>query len=206
MKQVAKSLIRAGLITYLGTFVGCGDTSPDSEPAASSEPAVSFDSAPASSPALASALAEDQNPTSEEVTLRPGDKITWTPTNPHRVRFGGTITVNDAEVRLTSFSDVQKVLKDFNPQLTVDAEGIALGPPGGKVTATVREEADQSGVSSFFFTCGFPPHRVAMVTTDFLIAPGSGNNHARDVQIRSSNNPLAWMLRGADGDRPLTRP
>jgi hypothetical protein len=145
-------------------------------------------------------------PTQQELTLHPGDKITWTPAAPHRVRFGGSITFNNAPLSLTPFSDVSKVLKDFNPPLTADAQGMAVAPTGTKVMATVSETAATSGISGFFFTCGFPPHSPGMVTVDFKIEPAPSGGQPRDVQIISSpNGPVRWLLKTADGNKNLTR-
>jgi hypothetical protein len=148
----------------------------------------------------------EPSPTPQDLTLHPGDKITWMPTAPHRVRFGGSITFNNATLALTSFSDVSKVLKDFNPPLTADGQGVALAPTGTKVTATVSETAATSGVSGFFFTCGFPPHSPVMVTVDFKIEPAPAGSQPRDIQIISSpNGPVRWLLQTTDGNKTLTR-
>ena len=61
--------------------------------------------------------AEIQTPlTEEELTLRPGDTITWTPVTVHRIRFGGKVRPDNTDfptnnnVQLPSFTDVKKVL------------------------------------------------------------------------------------------------
>lgn len=144
--------------------------------------------------------AQEPPPTLDELTLRPGDTITWSPTAPHRLRFGGTVTHNNIEVKLTPFSDVQKIL-DVSPALKADAQGVALAETGAKVTAKVKADAATSGVSEFFFTCGFTPHTGLMVTVPFKIAPSKGEP-ARNVEIVSANPPR-WILKS---DKKLTRP
>jgi hypothetical protein len=112
---------------------------------------------------------------------------------------------------LTPFADVQKVLGDFNPNLSADAGGIATTAQGGvKVTAKVKADAATSGVSEFFFTCGFLPHSNQMVTVSFKIAPSTGQA-PRNVQIVSAPDPpLRWVLQTTPGDpkgdRSLKRP
>jgi hypothetical protein len=70
----------------------------------------------------ASVLAQGA-PTPDELTLRPGDTITWTVNGPHRLRFGGTV----GSVVLPPFDEVTKLL-DLDPALTADANGVAIGP------------------------------------------------------------------------------
>jgi plastocyanin len=153
-----------------------------------------------------SLLAQEPPPTPADLTLRPGDTITWSPNAPHLVRFGGTVTHKGAQVVLTPFSDVQKVLDISPPPLTVDAQGVALAGSGQKVTATVKTDAPTSGVAEFFFTCGFVPHTGLMVTVPFKIAASSGQP-ARNVQIVSvSAGTPRWVLKTPQGDKNLTRP
>ena len=155
---------------------------------------------------LASFLAQEPPPTAQDLTLHPGDKITWTPAAPHRVRFGGSVNFNNAPLALTPFSDVSKILKDFNPPLTADAQGVAIAPTATKLTATVSETAPASGVSGFFFTCGFPPHSPVMVTVGFKVEPSPPGSQPRDIQIISGpNGPVRWLLKSADGNKNLTR-
>src|SRR5947207_13852977 len=88
-------------------------------------------------------------PTPEELTLRPGDTITWTtqaPPSVHRLRFGGSVTHNGQQLNLTTFDNAKKIL-DLDQNLTVDGNGIARGTPGVKVTGKVRADAPTSGVS-----------------------------------------------------------
>lgn len=147
--------------------------------------------------------AQEPPPTPDDLILRPGDTITWSPSAPHRVRFGGTVTTPNGTVTLTPFGDVQKVL-DISPPLTADAQGVALAPTGAQVTATVKAGAATSGVSEFFFTCGFNLHTGLMVTVSFKIAP------ARNVEIVSADNPPRWLLKPPppppQGNKKLTRP
>jgi plastocyanin len=138
----------------------------------------------------------------DEMTLRPGDRITWTVTAPHRVRFGGTVTHSGAALPLTPFGTVESIL-DIAPKLTPDANGIAMAAPGETVTATVKSTAAPG--SEFFFTCGFPPHTGMMVTVSFTIAAASAGQPARNVEIVSANPPR-WLLKTPGGDKDLTRP
>ena len=140
-------------------------------------------------------------PTADELTLRPGDTITWTVSPPHQLRFGGSVTHNGAPLPLTPFATVQTLL-DLNPALTAGADGIALGPTGvgTKVTATVKSSATAG--SEFFFTCGFGPHNNLMVTIPFKIAAASGP--PRQIEIMSAMPPR-WVLKTATGDKNLNR-
>src|SRR5258708_4661734 len=67
-------------------------------------------------------------PTDEELTLRPGDTITWSPASVHRIRFGGKVRTNAADfptnnnVQLPSFTDVKKVLDITLTPATPDFE------------------------------------------------------------------------------------
>lgn len=205
--QTLRLAVFAGLLGVMA----CGDASGGNkaatvDSASASAPQASEAPAPAAAPTVDSAAA-DTNTNTDALTLRPGDVITWTPSPPHRVQFGGTVTsASGAQVTLTSFEDVSMILTDFQPALTADANGMAVAPTGAKVTARVRDDAAGAGVPSFFFTCGFPPHKGRMLTVDFTIAPASAETPARDVQIVSSNSPLAWILKTDQGDLPLTRP
>jgi hypothetical protein len=145
--------------------------------------------------------AQEPAPTPDDLTLRPGDTITWSPSPPHRVRFGGTVTHNNTAVQLTPFADVQKVL-DINPPLSADPQGVTLAEVGATVTAKVKNDAATAGVPEFSFTCGFPPHTGLMVTIPFKIMPSDGRP-ARNIQIVSANPPR-WILKAED--KNLTRP
>jgi hypothetical protein len=140
--------------------------------------------------------AQEQAPTEQDLTLHPGDTITWSPSQPHRVQFGGP--------GVTAFSEVEKILTDIKPSLTANTQGVATAPAGAVVTATVRDDAATMGVSEFNFTCGFPPHTAQMVTVPFKIAAGGGQQ-LRDVQIVSANGPLRWVLK-SPGDKSLAQP
>jgi hypothetical protein len=146
--------------------------------------------------------AQEPAPSPDELILRPGDTITWTPSSPHRLRFGGTVTHSGAPLTLTPFSDVQKVL-EINPPLTADSTGVALGGTGAVVNATVKSDAATSGVAEFFFTCGFPAHTGLMVTVPFTVQARNGQPQ-RNVQIVSANPPR-WILKDSP-DKKLTRP
>ena len=147
-------------------------------------------------------FAQEPPPTAEELTLHPGDTITWTPSSPHRLRFGGTVTHGGSSLTLTAFADVQKVL-NISPSLTVDSDGIALGGTGETINATVKSDAATSGVTQFFFTCGFPFHTGLMVTLPFTIQANSGQT-PRNIQLVSANPPR-WVLKDSP-DKKLTRP
>ena len=144
--------------------------------------------------------------TADDLTLRPGDTITWAPTAPHKLRLGGPpVTHSGAQVTLTPFTDVLKVL-DVTPTLTADAQGIATTPGVTQVTATVRPDAATSGVTAFNFTCGFPPHYGLMVTVPFKIVPKSNPPQpAKSLQIVPASGPI-WVLKTPQGDRRLTLP
>jgi hypothetical protein len=144
--------------------------------------------------------AQEQAPTPDDLTLRPGDTITWSPSPPHRVRFGGTVTHNNTAVKLTPFEDVQKIL-DISPPLSADPQGVALADVGATVTAEVKKDAATAVVPEFFFTCGFIPHTGLMVTVPFKIMPSDGRP-VRNVQIVSANPPR-WILKI---EKNLTRP
>jgi plastocyanin len=152
--------------------------------------------------------AQEPAPTPAELTLRPGDTITWTPDPPHRVRFGGSVA-HGGTLALTPFAEVEKIL-DITPKLTAGSDGIARAGTGEKVTATVKADADKAGVPEFFFTCGFPAHPDIMVTVSFKIAAAAGQP-ARDVRISPADSGTPrWLLHttpgNAAGDRKLTRP
>jgi hypothetical protein len=143
-------------------------------------------------------------PTPEDLTLRPGDTITWTPSAPHKVRLGGpAVTHGGKPVALTPFSDVQKILT-LQPALTADAQGIATTPGTTPVTATVKQDAVISGVPGFNFTCGFVPHYGLMVTVPFTItAQSSPAQPPKTLQIVPANGPI-WILKTPQGDKRLT--
>jgi plastocyanin len=141
-------------------------------------------------------------PTAEELTLRPGDTISWAPASPHRMRFGGTVTHKGAPLPLTTFAALENLI-EITPKLTPDANGIALAGPGEKVTASVKSTAAPGG--EFFFTCGFPPHTGMMVAVAFKIAAATAGQPARNIEIVSANPPR-WLLKTPGGDKSLNRP
>jgi hypothetical protein len=154
---------------------------------------------------LGPAFTQEPPPTPAELTLHPGDTITWSFQTPHRLRFGGTVTHSGANLALTPFADVQKVLEDFEPPPPAESGGVVRWPtgPDGKVAAKVRADTSTPPVTEFFFTCGFDPHTGLMVTVPFKIEPGTGQP-ARHLQIISANPPR-WVLKGAP-DKKLSRP
>jgi hypothetical protein len=158
------------------------------------------------------ALAAEEQPASPaELTLRVGDTITWTPEGPHRLRFGGSVNHN-GPLALTKFSDVQKVLENFDPPPPpAGADGV-VSWPSIPVTAKVKADAGTPAVTEFFFTCGFGPHNNPMVTATFKLEPAMPGQPPRNVQIISAhdNAPVRWVLQttpgNATGDRSLRRP
>lgn len=149
--------------------------------------------------------AEETAASKEELKLRPGDTITWTPEagSQHRLRFGGTVDFAKNPLPLTKFADVAKILTGFDPPAPApNAQGEVIWPAAKKVTAKVKADADKSGVSGFDFTCGFNPHRNAMVTTTFTIEAPVTGQPARNIQIISApdTNPLRWVLQTKPGD------
>jgi plastocyanin len=152
------------------------------------------------------ALAQEQPASPAELTLRVGDTITWTPQAPHRVRFGGSV----GPLALTKFSDVQKVLENFNPPPPpADADGAVIWPGGAVVSAKVKADTGTPAVTEFFFTCGFPPHNNLMLTATFKVEAAVAGQPARNIQIVSANPPH-WVLQTTPGnpagDRSLKRP
>jgi hypothetical protein len=156
--------------------------------------------------------AEDPPASAAERALRVGDTITWTPQGPHRLRFGGSVTHN-GPLALTTFSDVQKVLENFNPPPPpAGADGVVSWPAATKVTAKVKADTGTPAVAEFFFTCGFPAHSSQMVTAPFKVEPALPGQPARNIQIVSAidNNLVWWALQttpgNATGNRSLRRP
>jgi hypothetical protein len=138
-------------------------------------------------------LAAEPPPPADQLILHPGDTITWTTTTPHQLRFGGSVQSGP----LTPFTVVQEIL-DLSPPPTVN-NGVATWSSGTKVTGKVKQTAQKD--AQFFFTCGFPPHSNFMVTVAFTGAASSGT--ARNLEIKSANNPIRWVL---DGKYDLNRP
>ena len=159
--------------------------------------------------------AEIQTPlTDEELTLRPGDTITWSPGNPHRIRFGGSVMHSGNAIRLPSFQNVQKVLDlvlmPATPPFEVAGEVAKSGTTPQKVVATVKADAHMAGVMELFFTCGFNDvHANNMVTVAFkFAAPAPGQR--RDVEITTAPEPgppnHRFLLKTPAGEKKLTRP
>jgi signal peptidase I len=151
-------------------------------------------------------------PTGDDLTLHPGDTITFSPLTVHRVRFGGSVTQNNANLSLTSFGDIQKVLNidPISPPFETVGDFVRAGQ-GQKVTATVKPDALTSGVPEFLFTCGFnQTHANEMVTVSFKIVAAPAGTPQRQVQITTNNDPPApnhrWVLKTPGGDKSLTRP
>jgi hypothetical protein len=155
-------------------------------------------------------LAADTNtPLSEaDLTLRPGDKIIWSPSGVHRLRFGGKVRTDT--ITLTSFADVKKILDidPINPDFATVGDFVRAGA-AQKVTATVKADAHTSGVSEFFFTCGVnSDHANDMVTVSFKIAAPQqgGNAQSRTAEIDAVDGPRRWRLKTTEGEKKLTRP
>jgi hypothetical protein len=160
-------------------------------------------------------------PTDEELTLRPGDTITWSPDSVHRIRFGGKVRTNTAKfptnnnVQLPSFTDVKKVLDiaPIDPDFEVTGD-IAKAGQLQKVVAKVRANAHTLGVPGLIFTCGFSPsHGDDMVTVSFKFAaplPPAPAPAPRNIEIITADGappPNAihrFLLKTAAGEKSLT--
>jgi hypothetical protein len=157
-------------------------------------------------------------PTDEELTLRPGDTITWSPSSVHRVRFGGKVRPDNTDfptnnnVQLPSFAGVKKVLDiaPINPDWAVTGD-IAKAGQAQKVVATVRANAHTLGVPELIFTCGFSDgHADDMLTVSFkFAAPAVPAAPPRNVEITTTNDPPPpnhrFLLKTAAGEKNLTR-
>jgi plastocyanin len=129
-------------------------------------------------------------PTPDDLTLRPGDTITWSGPG-HVVQFGGSA----AGVTLTPLADVQKILT-FTPPLDVnDGAGFSTKDQVPLVTAKLNANADQQGVSAFDFICAI--HAPLMHSRPFTVAPKAGHLD-RTVKIKAVGT--SWMLETAHGD------
>ena len=149
--------------------------------------------------------AQESTPSSEDLIVRPGDTITWSPAGTgHQVRFGGSVTHNGATLALAPIDEVKKVLDLNPPPPNPEPAGFVRYAHGEKVVATLRADAATSGVSEFSFTCGFDPHFDLMVTVPFKIEPTNGQP-ARNVEIVAANPPR-WVLKTPQGNKTLTLP
>lgn len=149
--------------------------------------------------------AEEPPAKPEDLILRVGDTITWTPEpgSQHRLRFGGTVTINGAPLELTKFADVQRVLENFSPTPpAVDANGVVSWPAATRVTAKVKADSGTPAITGFFFTCGFNPHSPIMVTVAFKVQPAAADQPARNIQIISAHddNPRRWVIQTTPGN------
>jgi hypothetical protein len=167
-------------------------------------------------PLLAAEIATP--PTDEELTLRPGDTITWMPSTPHRLRFGGKVRPDKGDfptnnnVQLPSFTDVKKVLNiaPINPDFAVSGD-IAKAGGAQKVVATVKPDAASQGVAGFSFTCGFSDgHADDMLSVSFKFAappaPPAVAPAPRNVEIITSDSggTHRFLLKTAAGEKNLT--
>lgn len=160
-------------------------------------------------------------PTDQELTLRPGDTITWSPSSVHRVRFGGKVRPDSADfptnnnVQLPSFTDVKKVLDiaPIAPDWTITGD-IAKAGQAQKVVATVKANAHTLGVPELIFTCGFSDgHADDMVTVSFKFAPPlpAPAPAPRNIEIITANGPPPsgaihrFLLKTGAGEKSLTR-
>jgi hypothetical protein len=128
-------------------------------------------------------------PTLEQLTLRPGDKIIWTDlSGGHLVQFGGGA--------LKPLADIKRVLT-FEPPLDEKGE-MGFSQQGGNpmLTATVTADATQSGVAAIDFTCG--AHPPSMRSRPFVIAPREGQP-VRELKINAKSNPNNWELETSSG-------
>ena len=119
-------------------------------------------------------------------TIRPGDKIEWSVPNPHFLRVGAA--------GLTTLDDVRKIMT-FEPALTVSGS-VANSASGGKVTATIKDDAATQGVAEFVFTCG--QHPTDMKSLPFPVA-AKDSQPTRTLKIRAVSGNH-WILEKAGGD------
>lgn len=163
-------------------------------------------------PLLAAEIATP--PTEEELTLRPGDTITWSPSGVHRIRFGGKVRPNATDfptnnnVQLPSFTDVKKVLNitPITPDFDVDGD-VAKAGGAQKVVATVRDNAQTLGVPALIFTCGFSNgHANDMVTVSFKFAAAAAPPAPRNIEIITANGGAThrFLLKTPAGEKNLT--
>src|SRR5687768_16168175 len=90
--------------------------------------------------------AQEKPPAAEDLILRPGDTITWLPSAPHRVRFGGTVQTKSGPVTLTPFEDIKNLL-DISPTLSPEPKAdFVRAAPGAQVKGKVKAGADKSKV------------------------------------------------------------
>jgi hypothetical protein len=139
-----------------------------------------------------------------DIELHPGDKIIFKPQSIHRVRFGGK--VRGGALTLTSFSDVQKIL-DFDAGLFEAKDDFFRAGAAQQVSATVKANADTSGVPEFFFTCGANAvHGDQMVTIALKIAAGASSG-TFEVTTKNVPAPHSWQIKTPLGDtKDLARP
>lgn len=129
-------------------------------------------------------------PTPEQLTLRPGDKIIWIDASGgHLVMFGGL-------ANLRPLADIEKVLT-FDPPLSIsDQTGVSQQGGDPMLTATVKLDAAQSGVADINFTCA--AHPGSMRSRPFTIAPTNGQP-LRELKIHARSNPNNWELETSSG-------
>jgi hypothetical protein len=125
-------------------------------------------------------------PTPEDLTIRPDDKIEWTAPSPHFLRVGAT--------GLTPLSDVNKILS-FSPPLDKKPGDVAEGKSDVVVTGTVLPDADKQGVPTFVFTCG--QHPAGMLSRPFTVA-ARAREAVKTLRIRAEAGQK-WMLKREDG-------
>ena len=151
-------------------------------------------------------LPAHNTPTPEELTLRPGDTVTWIPAPQHSLRFGGNVTHNGKPLALTAPADIEALLTNFKPPLPPkpkSGEDTRVFRPGEKVTATVSADAAKHKVAEFFFTCGVHPN--PMVTMSFVIKPAGADQMPRTVEIDGGPG-FVWFLKTPTGNKSLKRP
>jgi len=136
-------------------------------------------------------LSAQPAPTPADLTLHPGDTITWTPTSTHGVQFGGRTDV-------TTFTAIQGLLT-LDPPPTANAQGAAQAGLGKTLKATVKSDAVAG--STFNFTC--QAHPSDMVTVQFKIEAGAGG---QSHDITTPGATKKWILKTATGDKNLNKP
>jgi hypothetical protein len=167
--------------------------------------------------AIASAIVQAAEiptpPTDEELRLRPGDTITWSPSNLHRIRFSGTVVHKGNMITLPPFGMVKQVpdlvLMPASPPFEEMGNVAKSATFPQKVIATVKANADTQGVMELFFTCGFNDiHANNMVTRSFKFAAPVPGQH-REVEIITAGlgpPDHRFLLKTPAGEKNLTRP
>jgi plastocyanin len=127
-------------------------------------------------------LSAQPAPSPEDLTLHPGDTITWTPGPPHGVQFGGVQGVS-------AFTAVKAILDFGNANLPESPPGVAKGGQNVVVNATVKADAAVGAV--FNFTCQVHNNMISLPFKIAAAVPGQ----KRDVQIVGATGPNRWVIK-----------